>query len=459
MNALSCTVIHGLQRVLGPFDAACIVVGAIIGVGIFFTPSQVAGIAGSGSLALVAWAIGGGIALLGALAAAELGGMYPQTAGHYLILRDAYGSFPAFLFVFTTMTASLAGSMAIMAIICAENISIAVNAAPSSAPVVFAMAAVLLSVLAAANARGVRWGSGIQNFTVVAKIAALVAVAVLAALAGAAPVGGPIAAEARAPVGGGLLAVLFAALVPAFFAYGGWMQLLWMSGEVRDGGRNVPRAITGGVVVVVAVYLLANWGYLRLLGPTGVAQSGAGLAADAVGTAWPGLGARLAAAAVAVSAFGVLNAGFLTGSRLVHGMAADGRFFRAFSSVSDRFRTPIPAILLVGAMALLLLLVSAFDRRPVDVLTTGVVFLDSLFAALTGAAVIVLRRKAPHAPRPVRVPFYPWVPLLFVLGELGVVAGSFADAGTRIASLVGVGWILAAMGCWYAFFRKRIQPG
>ncbi len=441
------------HRVLGPFDAACIVVGAMIGVGIFFTPSQVAGISGSGALALVAWALAGGIALLGALAFAELGGMYPTTAGQYSILRDAYGSLPAFLFVFTVITASLAGSMAIMAIICAQNVSIAVNGAPAAPAAVFTMSIVILALLAAANVRGVRWGSGIQNLTVIAKVAALVAVAVIAAIAGAAPVGGAVEAAARAPVAGGLPGVIFAAMVPAFFAYGGFQQLLWMSGEVRDGERNVPRAITGGVVAVVVVYLLANWAYLRLLGPTGVAQSGA-IAADAVGAAWPGLGARLAAAVVATSAFGVLNAGFLTGSRLLQGMAADGRFFRAFSAVSDRFRTPIPAILLVGAMSLVLLLVSAFDRRPVDMLTTGVVFIDSLFAAFTGAAVIVLRRRAPQAPRPVKVPFYPWVPLLFVLGELGVVAGAFADAGTRVASLLGAAWILAAVGCWYLFFRS-----
>lgn len=446
--------VSGFKRVLGPFDAMCVVVGAIIGVGIFFTPSQVAGIAGSGGVALAAWAVGGVIALLGALSCAELGGMYLNTASHYTVLRDSYGSALAFLYVFTTLTASQAGAIAIIAIVCAQNISIAVNGAVATQPQVITMAAVLVAVLAAANVRGVLWGAGIQNLTVIAKVAALVAVAVLAALAGAAPVTGEVEAAARAPVGGGVFVAIFAALVPAFFAYGGWMQLMWMSGEVRDAERNVPRAITGGVLLVVVVYLLANWAYLRLLGPTDVARSEA-IAADAVAVAWPGLGTRLAAGVVAISAFGVLNAGLLTCPRLVQGMAADGRFFRSFSTVSARFRTPIAAIVLIAAMSLVLLVIAALDERPVSMLTIGVVFIDSLFAALTGAAVIVLRWRAPDLPRPVRVPFFPWVPLLFVIGEIGIVAGAYADASTRVASLIGFAWIVISMACWYVFFRGR----
>lgn len=446
----------GLQKILGPFDAACIVVGAIIGVGIFFTPTQVTAIAGSGGVALAAWAVGGVIALLGALTCAELGGMYPRTAAHYTILRDSYGSFLGFLYVFTTVTATQTGSIAIIAIICAQNVSIAVNGAMAPPAVVFTMAGVLTLVLAAANARGVRWGARIQNLTVIMKVAGLLAVAALAATAGGAPVTDEVAVAARAPVAGGIVVAIFAALVPAFFSYGGWMQLLWMSGEVRDGHRNVPRAITAGVLAVVVVYLLANWAYLRLLGPTEVARSGA-IAADAIGAAWPGFGSRVAATIVAVSAFGVLNAGLLTCPRLVQGLAADGRFFKPFSAVNRRLGTPIPAIALIAVMSLVLLMVSALDARPVEMLTTGVVFIDSLFAALTGAAVVVLRWRAPGIPRPVKVPLYPWVPILFVVGEVGIVAGAYADARTRFASLLGVAWIALSVVFWLLFFRSRKQ--
>lgn len=442
-----------LHRVLGRFDATCIVIGAIIGVGIFFTPSQVAAIAGSGSIALLAWGIGGVIALLGALACAELGGMYPSTASHYTILRDAYGSAPAFVYVTTTATITMAGSIAVIAIVCSVHVTIAVTGGHGTTATIMTQAAVLIAILTVANARGVRWGAGIQNLTVIAKVAALVAVAAIAALAGAEPVGAAVEDATRDPVSGGIVVIVFAALVPAFFAYGGWMQLLWMSGEVRDAERNVPRAMTVGVLAVVVTYLLANWAYLRLLGPTGVAQSSA-LAADAVGVPWPGLGMRLAAGTVAVSAFGVLNAGLLTCPRLVQGMAAHGQFFRPFRAVSDRFRTPIPAILLVAGMSLVLLLVSALDDRPVAMLTTGVVFIDAVFAALTGAAVLVLRRRKPDHPRPVRVPLYPWVPILFVVGEIGIVAGAYADADTRAASIIGLAWLVLATLCWAIFFRR-----
>ncbi|MHC4908789.1 MAG: APC family permease [Planctomycetota bacterium] len=442
-----------LRRVLGRFDATCIVIGAIIGVGIFFTPKQVTSIAGSGHIAMLAWAIGGLVALLGALSCAELGGMYARSASHYTILRDSYGSFPAFLYVFTTVTISQSGALAIIAIISAINVNIVVVGHAGPLWLQMIQAAILIATLTWANARGVRWGATIQNTTVVAKIAALLLISLLAVALGREAVVLPIAETERTVVLGGMLGIIFAALVPAFFSYGGWMQLLWTTGEVRNPERNVPRAITIGVIIVVVVYLLANWAYLRLLGPTGTATSDA-IAADAVGAVWPGLGRRLAAGAVAISAFGVLNAGLLTCPRLVQGMAVHGQFFRVFRGISPRFHTPIPSILLISGMSVLLLIVAGLDNRPVEMLTTGVVFIDALFAALTGAAVIVLRRRMPDRHRPVRVPFYPWVPALFVLCEIGIVLGAYADPGTRKASIIGLAWIGVSALVWWLFFRK-----
>lgn len=448
-----------LPRVLGRFDATCIVIGAIVGVGIFFTPSQVARIAGSGNLAMLTWLIGGGIALLGALACAELGGMYRGTAAHYSILRDSYGSLPSFVFATTTALVTVPGSLAIIALICAHNLVIAVTGHELPDDAVLRsphLAALLILALTAANGCGVRFGAGIQNLTVVAKIGALVLVAILAAGMGGEAIGGPVVPPSDGP-GRSVVVVVFAALVPAFFAYGGWVQLLWMSGEVRDAERIVPRAITFGVVIVVLIYLLTNWAFLRLLGPTGTASSGA-VAADAVGVAWPALGKQVAAGAVAVSAFGVLNTGLLTCPRLMQGMAARGQFLAVFARIAPRSRTPLTAIILIGVMSLVLLLAASFDQRPVELLTTGVVFIDALFAALTGAAVLVLRHRAPDLPRPVRVPLYPWVPILFVLGEIGIVCGAYADATTRRASVVGLIWLAFAAAWWALHFRHKHAP-
>jgi APA family basic amino acid/polyamine antiporter len=436
-------------RVLGPADATSIVIGAIIGVGIFFTPSRVASLVGSAPLALAAWALAGAIALAGALTFAELGGLYHGSGAQYAILRDAYGPLPAFVFVFCNATAVQAGAIGIIAVICAANLGAAIHGHPPEGRALNALAAGLVVALCFANAIGARIGAWIQNATVVAKVTALLAVTLLAAAHG-----GGDAAEAvdvaRAPEPFAAAAVL-AALVPAFFAYGGWQHALWIAGEVREPKRNVPRALVAGVLVVILVYLLINWAYLRLLGVSGVASSHA-LAADAVAVVLPSIGRRVVAAAVAVSAFGVLNAQLLSGPRLVYGMARDGRFFKSFGTLAGPARTPAAAVFLIGGMALLLLFLAGM--RVIDRLLSGVVFIDGIFFVLTGAAVFVLRRRRPDAERPVRVPGYPIVPLLFVVGEIGVVAGAYVNPEVRGAATIGLGWIVAAALLYVARFRE-----
>ena len=200
----------------------------------------------------------------------------------------------------------------------------------------------------------------------------------------------------------------------------------------------------------MTVYLLVNWAYLRLLGYQAVVDSNA-LAADAVARVWPQIGARLAGAAVAVSAFGVLNAQLLAGPRLIYSMAKDGRFFGVFARVNARSATPLAAIVLLGSMALVLLIAAGQD--VIGTLTTGVVFIDSIFFAMTGFALIVLRKRRPGIERPVRVPGYPVVPLLFVLGELCILAGALLYSERRITALIGVGWIVGATLLYFLFFR------
>lgn len=455
--------VGGLKRVLGPIDATCIVVGAIIGVGIFFTPSQVAEIAGSGRVALLAWAVGGAIALAGALTFAELGGLYPRTGGQYEILRDAYGPLPGFLYVFCNATAIQAGAIAIIAMVCSTHLAGALGKEITGTVHLISISSILIVGLTMANAAGVRWGARIQNLTVLAKVATLLVVTLLAA--SAAPAAFETAAEATE--GGaespGLVRLIFMALVPAFFAFGGWQHALWIAGEVRQPRRNVPLSIVGGVMVVVIAYLLVNWAYLRLLGYEGVTGS-TSLAADAVARVWPGTGRQIVAAAVAISAFGVLNAQLLAGPRLIHGMALDGRFFSLFARVSARFGTPLPAILLLGStsIALLVAALAAKEQQALGLLLTGVVFIDGVFFAMTGCALIILRRKRPDADRPVRVPGYPFVPLLFVLGEVGIVLGAYLEPEARKAAIIGAVWIVVAAVFFFAFFRdgsRRKESG
>lgn len=451
-------------RVLGPVDATCVVLGGIIGVGIFFTPSSVARLVDSGPLMLLAWAIAGLIALCGALAFAELGGMYNASGAQYQIIRDCYGSFTGFLYVCCINTAVQTGAMGVIAIICARNLATMAGVTLGTGALI-SISCVLIACLAGANIVGVKWGSRIQNFTVYSKVATLIAITVLAIVAGKQPITGSVSGAVQNGPGLGPIAGVMAALVPCFFTLGGWQQALWIAGEVRDPGRTLPRAIIAGILLVLAVYLLANWSYLRLLGFEGVSASGT-LAADAAGAAstdenWRQIASRGIAGAVGISAFGVLNAQLLAGPRLMFALARDGLFFKPFARLHPTLQTPVGAILLLSGIAVALLVVTSLASKDafqtLDRLGTGVVFIDCVFFILTGVALFILRRKRPDAERAFRVPGYPVVPAVFVIGELGVFIGSYLEPSVRSAAVIGLAWIGASAGLYAIFFRK-MQP-
>jgi APA family basic amino acid/polyamine antiporter len=447
---------HEFPRVLGLWDATCVVIGAIIGVGIFFAPRDVALVTGSAGGALLAWAIGGLVALLGAFTFAELGRLRPYAGGQYLVLRDVYGRLPAFLFVFCNLTAVQAGAVAIISIICAQNLGVVLFGVDPSPGWTVGVASLLTVLLAVVNVLGVRPGARLQDATVVVKLASLAALVVLALLfePAAVPAGAPEAgagagagdgASAAAPLG---FAALFAGVTISLFAYGGGQQVLWMAGEVVEARRVVPRAILIGVGVVVASYLAANWAYLDLLGFERLREAKA-LAAEAFSVASPGLGRRIAAAAVGVSAFGILSAQLLTGPRLTWAMATDGLFFSPFASLHSRFRTPVPAILLLGALSLALVL--GVGRDQTALLTTGVVVVDAVFFVLTGLALPVLRRRLPAAERGPG-----WIAVaavVFSLLQVLAITASVLYEGVRRVALTGLAWIAVAALVWLVFFR------
>lgn len=439
-----------LRRELSTVDTTAVVIGAIIGVGIFFTPSRVAALAGNADFALLTWGIGGVIALLGALTFAELGAMVPRAGGQYELLRDAYGSALGFVYVVCNATATQAGAIGVIALVCVDNLAVLLTGTVLGPPLTLVSAILLTSGIAAANALGVRWGARIQNFTVVAKLATLLAVTAVALLARPEPSEVMVAADDSVRLHG--VAAIAAALVPVLFAFGGWQQALWMGGEVRQPERTMPIAILVGVGIVVAVYLLANWAYFALLGHAGVANSET-LAADAVAAVYGAPGRRAVAAAVAISALGVLNAQLLTGPRLLYALARDGRLWPMLGRVHARTGSPTPAILVLAGASIVLLLVAG--KNGVDRLLTGVVLIDALFFALTGLASLVLMRRHPHATRPVRMPGFPLVPALFGLAELGVVVGAWLDPEVRGAAALGAIWIAAALGLYVVRFRKR----
>jgi APA family basic amino acid/polyamine antiporter len=439
-----------LSRVLGPFSAMAIVIGAIIGIGIFFTPQNVAQTAGSQSLAMTAWAIGGTIAILGALTFAELGGVYSRTAGQYEILRDAFGPVVGFVYVFCNATAVQAGAIAIVAYLSAQNLCVALQVDTDLWRLPIATAMIVgLTVM---NILGVKWGSLAQNVTVIAKLLTILLIVLLAIGFGKAPAQVVSTAPAASP---GSLGLLFAAAVPTLFSFGGWQQALWVGGEIKNPVRNIPFAILGGVIVVIVAYLSVNWAYFRLLGYASVAESQA-LAADAVATVWAANGRRFIAAAVAFSAFGVLNAMLLTGSRLICGLSRDGRFFSLFGWVHPRFDTPLTAIGLLGCLGLGMLLIVGFNRA--DQLMNGVVLVDTCGFLATGLALIVLRTSRGDIVWPFRTPLFPLIPLLFCVGEMALIYGAFQVEKYRLSAYIGAIWIAAAVVCYFAFFYRRREP-
>jgi len=441
------------RRVLGALDATCVVIGAIIGVGIFISPSEVAKIAPTETLVLVAWALGGVIAICGALVFAELGGMFTGDGAQYSILRDAYGPLPGYLFVFCIATILQPGTIAVIAVVCAKYLAIAAGQQEPTGWWLLLLSALLIVLLAGANVLGVKAGAGIQNLTVFAKVLALVAVTLVAVFAS--PEHPQVVAEdadADAPSLAPFIAVM-AALVPVLFAFGGWQQVLWIAGEVRKPTRNLPRAIIGGVVVVIIVYLFVNWAYLDLLGYAALRSSDT-VAADAVGGVFSTYGRRIIAGAVAISAFGVLNANVLTGPRLVFGLAKDGRFFSPFARLSPRFGTPATCIVFISILSLILLFSAGEDGT--NELLNAVVIVDIVFFVLTGVALFIFRRTKKDVPRPSRCWGYPVVPIVFILAEAGVLAASFF--AMQMTALLSMAWIGAGLITYFALFRTRGSP-
>jgi APA family basic amino acid/polyamine antiporter len=426
-----------LRRELGVFSTSLLVVGGIIGSGIFFTPSVTAQALPSAPLVLAVWALGGVVALAGALTYAELGAMMPDAGGPYVYLREAFGKRVAFLYGWMVLASIATGAIAAVAVgfagYVARFVPVAVYASLGGSLGIATIAIVVLTIV---NYLGVKPGATVQNVMTVAKCTAL----------GALIVGGlvlwgrthPVAVIGYVRPASPMLVALGAAFVPVLFTIGGWQQMNMVAGEVRDPERTIPRALMIGIAIVIAIYLGANLVYLHALGVDGLAVSKAA-AADTASAVFGPWGATFIAIAAMISIFGFIGVAILSNSRIVYAMATDGIFLRAAGRVHPRFGSPHVAVLLIGIWSLVLLFVS---RGDLGTLLSAVVFADWIFFGLGAASVFVLRRTRPDAPRPYRVRGYPWLPAFFVAAAVVGIASSFV-ASARI-SLIGVG--LLALG-------------
>jgi basic amino acid/polyamine antiporter, APA family len=400
-----------LPRVLGLWDIVSIVVGGVIGSGIFIVPAAIATQLSSPVMFLGVWVVGGILSFFGALAFAELAAAYPQAGGAYVYLREAYGPLVAFLFGWTLFLVVDSGAIATLAVAFSTTyLPYFVTLSPVAAK---AVSLVVVAGLVAVNYVGVRSGANVQNALTAIKFSALVGVCAAVFLL----VDGDTAnfvTPAVDPPSWPLAGSFGVALVAVLWAYKGWESASYSTGETRNPARNLPWGLFIGSLSCLALYLATNLAYLYVFPTADIAVSDR-IAAEVMSLAIGPVGASAVALVILFSIMGAANQILLTSPRVYFAMAKDGLFFRSMAHVHPRYQTPHVSIVAIGAWAALLSLTGTFQQ-----LFTYVIFGQWIFFGLTVGAVVILRRKHPDLPRPYRTTWYPVTPALFILGALGI---------------------------------------
>jgi len=429
-----------LARRLGLFDATMIVMGGIIGSGIFMNPSFVARQVHTPFLVLGAWLLGGLFALAAAFIWAELASVRPDVGGQYAYLREAFHPLVAFVYGWVLLLVIQTGGMAAVAVTFARYF-VQLTSLPISYP---SMAAIVLAILTIINCLGVRAGGTVQSVLMVLKIVALVALVVCGLFLGEAAVS-PEAILDR-PASFGLLTAFGVALVPVIFSYGGWQTATFVAGEIKEPRKNLPRGLILGVIGVIVLYVAANVVYLRVLGVSGLAGSSAP-ASDAMASVLGNFGARAIATVIAISTVGFLSQSMLTAPRVYYAMASDGLFFKSVGKVHPRTRVPIVAIALQGVLAIALALQGDYGA-----ILDYVVSVDVIFFGLTACCVFIFRRRLGRMEGTTRVPGHPLTTILFI-AVCWLVAINTVYQNPR-NTLIGVAIMLAGIPAYW-FWRWR----
>ncbi|EDM81710.1 amino acid transporter [Plesiocystis pacifica SIR-1] len=447
-----------LPRSLGTFSAVAVLVGSTIGSGIFRSPAVVAADLDRLLPFMLAWIIGGLVALAGALTFAELGGMFPRTGGIYVYIREAFGELPAFLFGWAELLILRPAAYGAIAVTSAEYTWRVLGHDPKQLLVVLfglevtisqGLAALFIIVTGAINYRGVTLGAIVQNVSTALKVAAIVVLVALGlALVPEAlpPVSEVVERAADAPPPSSM-AAFGLAMVGVLWAYDGWSDVGFVGGEIRDPAKNIPRAFIGGTAIVVGLYLVIDLVYVKVV-PLDQMPGRPLIAADVAEALIGPVGALFVAAAVAVSTFGTLNGSMMTGPRIFFAMAEDRLFFPALSKVHPVHGTPGRAIVL----SIVLGVVFVSSRGFAELADSFVIGIWP-FYALAVAAVIVLRRREPERERPYRTWGYPVVPLLFLIAALYLL-GNYAVRETQKFAL-DIGIVLSGVPVYWIWNRRK----
>jgi basic amino acid/polyamine antiporter, APA family len=446
----------GLVRRLGVWDAVLVTIGSVLGTGIFLTTADVARALPHAGLVLLAWMAGGLLTLAGALTYAELGVMFPRAGGQYHYLKEAYGPLWGFLFGWTCFLVIMSGGIAALAVGFGEYLGfflpffstkhelfrVPLGAVTWSVNGGQLAGSLAIAFLTAVNCLGLREGARVQNIVTVVKIGSIVGLALFGLLGPA-----PARPDYTAPLpGGGLLTAFGVAMIAVLWSYDGWYGFTPLAGEAKDPQRTIPRGLIGGTAVIMLLYVLMNLVYVRVLPVDRMAETGRiGEAAAAV--LFGPWGARIISAAVVVSTFGCLSSTILYAARIYLPMAQDGLFFRSLATVHPRSLVPAACLLAQGGWAMAQTFSGTYEQ-----LYTYVTFALFVFHAATGAAVMVLRRTRPDAPRPYRTWGYPWVPLVFIGWSLVFVGNTLVSRPLES----GIGLLLIALGVpAYLGWRRR----
>jgi basic amino acid/polyamine antiporter, APA family len=434
-----------LPRKLGLWSCIAVVVGITIGSGIFRTPASVTNRLPGPAAIFTVWIAGGVVAMCGALTLSEVAGAFPETGGIFVFIRRSWGRLPAFLFGWAELAVIRAAAVGAIATTFAEYFLRVLGFDPGVAPYdnwVHYVAAMAIAIISALNYVGVRWGSFVQNVTAVAKFFGLLFIVVAAIAIGIPKTGGhftPIA-----PAGSFAIAPFGLALVSVLWAYDGWADLAFISGEVKDPGRNLPRALILGTLAVIGIYVLANIAYLGVMSVDDVRHSKL-VAADVAFRLIGPAGVTFISLTVMLSTLGTLNGSILTNPRVFFAMAADGLLFRKIAAVHPRHQTPYVAILLTAALGIIFVLLRTFEQLA-DTFVTAIL----PFYALGVASIFVFRRRsaAEYSPS-FRAPLYPFAPILFVLATIYLLGNALIDPSSRWPTLAIFGVILAGIPVYY----------
>jgi amino acid transporter len=439
------------RRVLSTADAVFIIVGIVIGAGIFKAPSLVAANTASDWTMLALWLAGGALALVGALCYAELSSTYPDTGGDYHFLRRAFGPHPAFLFAWARLAVMQTGSIALLAYVFGDYAAQLVPAGEHAAAIYAALAVVIFTLV---NVRGIRQGTGTQRAFTVVEVAGVVAIIVLCLALGAdaAPAQSALATTQASE---GTSASLGLALVFVLLTYGGWNEAAYVSSELRGGRTAIVRALIVSIAIITTLYVLINLAYVNVLGHSGMAASEA-VAADTMRAIFGERGAQIVSLLVAISALTSINATIITGARCNHAL---GRDFPALSFLgywNSTRGSPAAGLIVQGVVALLLVGLGAAGRSGFATLVEYTAPVFWLFFLATGLALLRLRRIDPKVHRPFRVPLYPWIPLVFCASSAYMLWSSLSYTG--YGALVGVAVLAAGVPfLWFISRRQSLQ--